>query len=104
MTWCSCAVAALALSVAATTAQQPAQAQPKSSPCPMTYAQFETAVAHVDLDTCPGDIAPAGSDRFCRATAGGEQVHVYAFEQAGDKCLAAMKSFDKDAFKLTIGK
>ncbi len=82
----------------------PVGAQNRPASCAMAYAQFEAAIPHVDLEACPIDVAPTGSDRFCRATAGGESVHVFAFDFAGEKCLAAMKSFDKDAFKLTIGK
>lgn len=79
-------------------------AQSGKTACAMTYVQFEGAIAHIDVETCPAELAPAGSDRFCRAGVGGDQVHVYAFDHAGDKCLVAMRSFDKDAFKLEVGK
>lgn len=79
-------------------------AQPGIGTCAMTYVQFEGAIAHIDVEACPAELAPAGSDRFCRAGVGGDQVHVYAFDQVGDKCLVAMRSFDKDGFKLEVGK
>ena len=68
--------------------------------CPMTYAQFEAAVPHVDVEACPKN--SLGGKPFCRASAGGDQVHVFFFAEDGDQCLLKLQSFDEDAFELTI--
>lgn len=70
-----------------------------AEPCAMAYPAFEFAVPHVDLDTCPETMAAEGV--FCRASMAGDALHVFAFEEAGEQCLAQMRSFDEDAF--TIG-
>ncbi len=66
--------------------------------CPMTYVNFQAAIPHIDLEPCPAELA--GKDRFCRASITGDQVHVYAFDFDGDKCLLAMKSYEEGTFKI----
>jgi hypothetical protein len=66
--------------------------------CPMAYVNFQAAIPHVDVENCPAELA--GKDRFCRASITGDQVHVYAFDFDGDKCLLAMKSYEEGAFKI----
>lgn len=68
--------------------------------CPMTYAQFEAAIAHVDVKECPKN--DLGKKAFCRASAGGDFVHVYFFDETGDQCLLKLQSFGEDAFELEI--
>ncbi len=68
--------------------------------CPMTYAQFEAAIAHVDVKECPKN--DLGKKAFCRASAGGDFVHVFFFDEAGDQCLLKLQSYGEDAFKLEI--
>ena len=68
--------------------------------CPMTYAQFEFAVPHLDLETCPA--ALEGEGRFCRAAAGADALHVFAFAEAGEQCLVGMASLDEAAFTLAF--
>lgn len=70
--------------------------------CPMTYAQFQAAIPHVDLDICPD--ALAGKDRFCRASIAAEQLHVFAFDFEGDKCLVGMTSLEEGQFSVEIKK
>lgn len=67
--------------------------------CALSYPAFEFAVPHVDLETCPEAMATAGV--FCRASLAGDALHVFAFAEAGEQCLVALRSFDEDAF--TIG-
>lgn len=68
--------------------------------CPMTYAQFEAAIPHVDVEACPA--SDLGGEPFCRASAGGDFVHVFFFDSKGEQCLLKLKSYDEDSFKLTI--
>lgn len=66
----------------------PAAAQ---APCPMNYKFFEFAIPHLDLAECPKDLAKAGA--FCRVTTANDNVHVFVFEEKGQQCLLAAKSF-----------
>ena len=61
---------------------------------PLTYETFEVSVPHVDLDDCPDSLAKA--EVFCRATLANDQVHVFAFSEAGDAPLVGFASFDAD--------
>lgn len=69
-------------------------------PCPMTYDQFEYAVPHIDLETCPGSLA--GEGLFCRAAAGADAIHVFVFALDGDQCLLRVESVEEDRFVLVI--
>lgn len=71
-----------------------------AEPCAMSYPAFEFAVPHVDLEDCPPAMAAEGV--FCRASMAGDALHVYAFEQDGEQCLAEMRSFDEDAFAVSF--
>ena len=58
----------------------------------LTYALFEDAVEHADLESCP-----AGFDDetvFCRLTLANEQAHVFVFSYDGDQPLVAIKAFE----------
>ena len=46
-------------------------------PMVMTYEVFEESVPHIDLATCPAEMA--GDDRFCRAVVNHDAFHVFAF-------------------------
>lgn len=70
-----------------------------SGECPITYETFEYAVPHIDSESCPGADRPEGS--FCRASVGGNMVHIFYFAENGDHCLLKVKSFDEDEFSLT---
>lgn len=74
--------------------------QSPAAACPMTYVKFETAIAHVDLDVCPAELA--GKDRFCRASTANDRLHVYAFELEGAQCLVGMQSYESDRFSLAV--
>lgn len=68
--------------------------------CPLTYEKFEFAVPHIDLEACPNEMA--GDKRFCRATIGGDMLHVYAFAEDGEQCLLGMQSLAEDKFQITF--
>ena len=57
----------------------------------LTYADFEAAVPHVDLENCPA--AMAAATIFCRATIQHEEIHVFAFSEEGDQPLVGFHSF-----------
>jgi hypothetical protein len=71
-----------------------------AEPCAMSYAAFEFAVPHVDLEACPPAMAAEGV--FCRASMAGDALHVFAFEQDGEQCIAEIRSFDEDAFAISF--
>ncbi|WP_296763602.1 hypothetical protein [Sediminimonas sp.] len=48
-----------------------------TDPLVMTYEVFEESVPHIDLATCPGEMA--GDDWFCRAVTHNDAFHVFAF-------------------------
>ncbi|MFX0540393.1 hypothetical protein ACEWPM_001495 [Roseovarius sp. S4756] len=63
-------------------------------PMPLTYEQFEIAVAHVDLETCPSALAEEGV--FCRATLRHDEIHVFVFRDEGESLLTGFKSYPAD--------
>jgi hypothetical protein len=68
--------------------------------CPMTYATFEYAVPHLDLQACPAEFAR--TDRFCRASVGGDALHVFVFSHEGEQCLVAVKSYKEGEYQLSV--
>lgn len=64
------------------------------SPMPLTYETFEVAVSHVDLNDCPQTLQ--AEEVFCRATMASDQIHVFAFSEAGDSPLVGFTSFDAE--------
>lgn len=68
--------------------------------CPMTYAQFEAAVPHIDVEECPKH--SLGQKAFCRASAGGDLVHVFFFDTNAEQCLLKLQSYGEEAFELQI--
>ena len=86
---------AIALAIAATMIV-PAMAQ---TACPMTYEFFEFAVPHLDLASCPRDLAKQGV--FCRASTGNDAVHVFVFAEK-DRCLLSVKSYKEGEYQFTV--
>ena len=78
----------LALSLAT-----PCLAAPED-PIPLTYADFEAAVPHIDLAVCPEPLAAPG--RFCWMTSHADQLNVFAFSEEGDQPLVAFRSWSAD--------
>jgi hypothetical protein len=70
------------------------------TPCALSYEVFEFAVPHLDLETCPADLARASA--FCRASVGQDAVHVFVFSDEGDRCLVATKSYRGGEFRLEV--
>jgi hypothetical protein len=68
---------------------------------PLVYADFEAAVPHLDLDSCPSGIAEGPV--FCRVTLGHDSVHVFSFAEDGDQPFVAMRTYYEDEFTLTVG-
>ena len=81
-------------------------AMPEVSPtvaaqdCVLKYETFEYAVPHIDLETCPE--AEMEKVAFCRASVGGEQVHLFYFSKDGDQCLLKVRSFEEDRYSLEL--
>ncbi len=71
-----------------------------SQKCSISYETFEVAVPHIDMENCPDGDATKGA--FCRASVGGDQVHIFYFAENGDQCLLQVKSFEADEFSLTV--
>ncbi|MFA7433063.1 MAG: hypothetical protein WCZ72_05045 [Gemmobacter sp.] len=65
---------------------------------PFGYGIFEGAVPHLDLETCPAELA--GENRFCRLTIGHDEVHVFAFSRDGDVPLVGHASWHADDLDL----
>jgi hypothetical protein len=63
-----------------------------------TYQMFETAVLHVNLAECPGELA--GEGRFCRMTMHNDAFHVFAFSEEGDQPLIGLRSWYEDEIDL----
>lgn len=61
---------------------------------PLTYQEFEAAVAHIDLAVCP--VPLAAPDRFCRMTSHSDQLNVFVFSEDGDQPLVAFRSWPAD--------
>jgi len=72
------------------------------SPAPMrlTYEVFEQAIPHVDLETCPSEIA--GDDRFCRAVVHHDAFHVFAFLYDADSPAVAYRSYSTEALNTIL--
>lgn len=67
---------------------------------PLTYEQFEAAVPHTDLETCPDALAQ--EDVFCRATMRHEEIHVFAFHNEGENLFAGFKSYPADGLSALL--
>jgi len=75
---------------------------PDGSDCTVSYALFENAVPHVDLEACPASMGLGDEDVFCRASVANDMVTVYAFDSKGFQCLEGLKSYDSREFKITL--
>lgn len=69
----------------------PAFAVADDAPNPLTYTQFEAAIPHIDLETCPEQLA--GDDTFCRVTINHDEIHVFAFSLDGDSPMTGFASY-----------
>ncbi len=67
---------------------------------PLSYEQFETSVAHLDLDDCPGHLAK--EDTFCRLAIGGDALHVFVFSNDGEQPLVGFESFGSGQYEILL--
>ncbi|MFX0544646.1 hypothetical protein ACEWPL_003785 [Roseovarius sp. S1116L3] len=66
----------------------------------LTYDQFELAVPHMDLATCPPSMEQ--EDSFCRATLRHDEIHVFAFRNEGDQPMTGFKSFPAEGLSTLL--
>jgi hypothetical protein len=74
----------------------PALAQ--TADCPFPYPVFEFAVPHIDLDTCPVQVAAEGA--FCRGSIANDSLHVFVFDDEGEQCLRQVVSLTEEEFAI----
>lgn len=72
----------------------PAFAVADDTSLPLTYAEFEAAIPHLDLETCPAQLAQ--DNTFCRVTLNNEEIHVFAFSLDADSPMTGFASFPAD--------
>lgn len=87
----------LALALATAPFGLPAAAHEQA---PFTYADFEAAVPHIDLETCPEGLAEG--DVFCRISMNNDALHVFVFETGGDQHFVSVHTFHEDEFELSF--
>lgn len=66
----------------------------------LTYDMFETAVHHVNLAECPGELE--GEARFCRMTMHNDAFHVFAFSEEGEQPLLGIQTWYEDEIDMTF--
>lgn len=81
--------AAAAAIFAAMAMSNPAFAE--SAPAVLTYENFELAVPHVDLASCPAEFEDG--NHFCRATVSHAEMHVFIFSYDGDMPFVGMRTY-----------
>jgi hypothetical protein len=61
--------------------------------CYVPYGEFEEAVKHVDLASCPENRLKQG-EGFCRLALEGQTAHLYQFRFKGEEaCLERIEAF-----------
>ena len=65
-----------------------------------TYDMFETAVQHVNLTECPGELS--GEGRFCRMTMHNDAFHVFAFSEKGEQPMVGLKTWYEDEIEMAF--
>jgi hypothetical protein len=68
----------------------------------LTYEEFETAVAHSDLETCPAEMQTQEAS-FCRVTLKDEELHVFQFSEDADQPLLAVRSYPAEGLEALLG-
>ncbi len=68
------------------------------APCVMNYETFESAVPHLDAESCPDK--SMNDKAFCRVSVGGDHAHVFYFSSEGERCLIKVVSFDDEEIEL----
>jgi len=73
-------------------------AQAADASCVLSYETFETAVPHLDAESCPDK--SMNDKAFCRIAVGGDKAHVFYFSSEGNRCLIKVRSFDDEEIEL----
>jgi hypothetical protein len=68
---------------------------------PFTYADFEAAVNHIDIDECPEGLAEG--DVFCRVSMANDALHVWVFSTEGEMPFVSVHSFYDDEIEIDFG-
>lgn len=89
----------LPLTLAAALISLPAAAHDHAA---FTYADFEAAVPHIDMDECPAGLAEG--DVFCRISMNNDALHIFVFEAEGDQHFVAVHTFYEDEFALSFSR
>ena len=66
----------------------------------LTYETFETAVQHVNLLDCPGNLA--GEGRFCRMTIHNDAFHVFAFSEEGEQPMVGLQTWYEEEIDMSF--
>ena len=70
-----------------------------SGDCAVTYSEFEEAIPHIDMLTCPEVMGISDDDGFCRVVFEGNQPFVYGFEYGEeDACLTTLREVPLSGF------
>ena len=70
-----------------------------SGDCAVTYSEFEEAIPHIDMLTCPEVMGISDDDGFCRVVFEGNQPFVYGFEYGeDDACLTTLREVPLSGF------
>ncbi len=89
-----------AITLAALLAAPHLAAAETTAPMPLTYEVFEEAIPHIDLETCPSEIA--GDDRFCRAVVHNDAINVFVFLYDADSPAVAFRSYPADGLNAIL--
>ena len=60
--------------------------------CPIGYSEFEEAIPHLDITSCPPKIGISAEQGFCRLVLSGDDAYVYGFIYTDDDaCLSQVR-------------
>ncbi len=65
-----------------------------------SYADFEAAVPHTDMDECPAGMTEG--DAFCRISMNNDALYMFVFDYWGDQHFVAVCSFLQDGFQIAF--
>ena len=78
------------------------QAFAADSGCALNYETFETAVPHLDAESCPD--ASMNEKAFCRISVGNDLAHVFYFVSDGKQCLIKVETYDDEEMTVKFKK
>ena len=60
--------------------------------CEIPYSEFEEAIPHIDIVSCPNNIGISEDAGFCRLVLNGQDAYVYGFKFTEDEaCLSQVR-------------